>query len=166
LSDINSQSRAAAIDWRGVPPPTRQLIVIPVRTQDIAAGALVVIMGGLIAMVLLGPITPARLMIAGAMALILVAVIALRVRAVRRMVRSFGAEGVTLRDGRRFGWNSFRGVVRRTRRLRSGHTVVWRLELNFDDGESAWLIPQSIKNFQEAFAYVDTLPSAPEKPAA
>lgn len=90
----------------------------------------------------------------------------LTIRAKRRAARFFDSSGITRGDGRRFAWNEFRGVVAKTATSRYALKYVWRVELVFASGESAWLIPQRVKNSAEVFAFVDTLPQAVLKDAA
>lgn len=84
----------------------------------------------------------------------------LTVRAKRRAARLFDSSGITRGDGRRFAWSEFRGVVVKTANNRFSLKYVYRVELVFADGESAWLIPQRVKNYAEVFAFADALPRA------
>jgi hypothetical protein len=51
-------------------------------------------------------------------------------------------------------------VVTQKARNRYARQYVWREELVFSGGEEAWIIPNRIKNYDEVFAYLDTLPRA------
>lgn len=82
------------------------------------------------------------------------------IRAKRKSVKFFDANGITRCDGKHFAWSDFQGVATKTARKRFGGFYVWRRELLFKNGETAWLIPQRIKNYAEVFAYVEKLPSA------
>ena len=84
----------------------------------------------------------------------------LTIRAKRRAVRLFDSSGITRGDGRRFAWSEFRGVVVKTANNRFSLKYVYRVELVFASGESAWLIPQRVKNYAEVFAFADALPRA------
>ena len=86
------------------------------------------------------------------------AFIFLTIRAKRRAARLFDSSGITRGDGRRFAWNEFRGAVTKTANSRYSLKYVYRVELVFASGESAWLIPQRVKNYAEVFAFVDALP--------
>lgn len=85
------------------------------------------------------------------------------VRAKRKSVKFFDSNGITRRDGKHFAWSDFQGVATRTARKRFGGYFVWREELLFKNGETAWLIPQRIKNYAEVLAYVEKLPRAVSK---
>lgn len=85
----------------------------------------------------------------------------LMVRAKKNVVKMIDNSGITRGDGRHFAWQNFCGVVQQiafNRRTQRKYT--WRVELAFVDGETAWLIPNRIKNAQEVFDYVAQLPSA------
>jgi hypothetical protein len=60
-----------------------------------------------------------------------------------RSVRYFSGEGLVRNDGRGFAWADLSRVVNQTRitSLSHGTKAVWRTEIQFRDGESAWLIP-------------------------
>lgn len=82
------------------------------------------------------------------------------IRARRQVVKTFDASGVTRGDGRHFRWAEFCGVVMQTARNRFGQTYIWRKELAFSDGETAWIIPNRIKNYDEVSEYISRLPQA------
>ena len=84
----------------------------------------------------------------------------LTIRAKRRAARFFDSSGITRGDGRHFAWSEFRGAVVKTANNRFNLKYVYRVELVFADGESAWLIPQRVKNYAEVFAFADALPRA------
>ncbi|HMS39917.1 MAG TPA: hypothetical protein PKE69_06815 [Pyrinomonadaceae bacterium] len=82
-------------------------------------------------------------------------------RAKKNVVKIIDNSGITRGDGRHFSWQNFCGVVQQiafNRRTQRKYT--WRIELAFADGETAWLIPNRIKNAQEVFDYVAQLPNA------
>ena len=69
--------------------------------------------------------------------------------------------GVTRGDGRHFAWQDFCGVISQTAfNQRTQRRYLWRKELAFADGETAWIIPNRIKNYNEISAFLDTLPRA------
>ena len=76
-----------------------------------------------------------------------------------RSVKCFTEEGLTRNDGRRFAWAGLNCVVDQLHRRR-GMTgdFVWRTEIQFKEGESAWLIPRKIANYHEVRDYVTRLP--------
>lgn len=76
-----------------------------------------------------------------------------------RSVKCFTEEGLTRNDGRTFAWTDLSRVVDQIHRRRGmSGDFLWRTEIQFKDGESAWLIPRKIGNYQEVSAYVDGLP--------
>ena len=76
----------------------------------------------------------------------------------RRSVKYFGVKGLERNDGRSFAWPGLRRVVDQVRVSPStGRRVVWRTEIQFGDGESAWLIPSKISNYDEVEAFVRSL---------
>ncbi len=85
----------------------------------------------------------------------------LMLRAKRNVVKLIDNSGITRGDGKHFAWADFCGVVsqiafnpRRQRRY------LWRQELAFENGETAWIIPNRVKNYNEISAFLDTLPRA------
>ena len=76
-----------------------------------------------------------------------------------RSVKFFTEEGLTRNDGRTFAWTELSRVVDQLHRRRGmSGDFLWRTEIQFKDGESAWLIPRKIANYKEVSAYVDSLP--------
>jgi hypothetical protein len=59
-------------------------------------------------------------------------------------------------DGRSYDWADLTGVVDKVR-VRHGRKYVWRIEIHFTNGESAWLIPSKVTNYGEAAALVGRL---------
>jgi hypothetical protein len=78
-------------------------------------------------------------------------------RARARSVKCFTDEGLLRFDGRSFAWKDLNRVVKQLNKRRY-RTIPWRTEIQFRSGESAWLLPNSISNFQEVSDYVDRLP--------
>lgn len=87
----------------------------------------------------------------------------LQIRARRNALKLIDASGFTRGDGRHFAWTEFCGAISLTARNRFGNTYIWRTELTFANGESAWLISPRIQNYEEVFGYVDGLPKATPK---
>jgi hypothetical protein len=54
-------------------------------------------------------------------------------------------------------WAELYRVVDRAR-VRNGRKYLWRTEIQFSNGESAWLIPSKIRNYGEVVALVGRLP--------
>lgn len=159
-------------DWRGVPKPAARIEVRYTNFQNVLLIGLCAFFGLMATLIfyqtLTSPFSTSRdVVIKGAFCFclfILVFIfIFLAVRAKRRAVKSFDETGITRGDGRHFPWSEFRGVMTQTARSRFGQTYVWRKELKFSNGETAWLIPQRIKNSNEVFAYVATLPAVLDK---
>ncbi len=95
---------------------------------------------------------------AGVMMLLLYgAVFWLVLRGYRKSVRQFTREGLTRNDGRAFQWANLSRVVDKIR-LVHGRPTIWRTEIRFNDGDTAWLIPTKVGNYGEVRAYVDNLP--------
>jgi hypothetical protein len=75
----------------------------------------------------------------------------------RMSVRYFSDEGLTRNDGRSFAWAELSRVADRIR-IDRGRKRIWRTEIQFRDGESAWLIPPKVINYQEVREFVRNLP--------
>jgi hypothetical protein len=70
-----------------------------------------------------------------------------------RSVRYFLDDGLVCKDGRRLAWS---GLVRVVTQVHDD--AIWRIEIHFRNGESAWLIPARIVNVGEVRSLVDGLP--------
>ncbi len=80
-------------------------------------------------------------------------------RAYVKSVKFFSDDGLVRNDGRGFAWASLSRVVNRVRLNRvTGVKFIWRTEIQFQDGESAWLLPTKISNFAEVYELVRGLP--------
>jgi hypothetical protein len=87
------------------------------------------------------------------------AIIWLVFRGYYKSVKYFSEEGLVRNDGRQFAWTQLSRVVYQLRRSRTGNPrSLWRTEIQFDNGESAWLIPLKVSNFREVSDYVNQLP--------
>ena len=77
-----------------------------------------------------------------------------------RSVRYFSDEGLVRNDGRSFAWADLSRVVDQIRitSLAHGTKAVWRTEIQFRNGESAWLIPTKVGNYPEVRELVRRLP--------
>jgi hypothetical protein len=104
-------------------------------------------------------LAPAMLMI-GLMTLIMYGVVAwLFRRAHVKAVKYFSDEGLVRNDGKRFAWTELSRVVDRVRFNRATNFKgIWRTEIQFKNGESAWLLPTKISNLPEVYALVRGLP--------
>jgi hypothetical protein len=77
----------------------------------------------------------------------------------RQSVKCFNEEGLMRNDGRTFAWTDLSCVVDQLHRRRGmSGDFIWRAEIQFKDGESAWLIPGKIANSREVREYVSGLP--------
>jgi hypothetical protein len=77
-----------------------------------------------------------------------------------RSVMYFSDAGLVRHDGRSFAWADLSRVVNqvRFRPEAPNKKILWRTEIQFKGGESAWLIPAKVSNYREASEYVDNLP--------
>lgn len=89
-----------------------------------------------------------------------IAVILIVVRAQGKSVRYFSAAGLTRNDGRSFSWADLSRVVNQFRITSTAHGTksIWRTEIQFKSGESAWLLPTKISNWDEVNNFVNNLP--------
>jgi hypothetical protein len=90
---------------------------------------------------------------------IFVVVLWLARRGHARSVKVFTEEGLTRNDGVRFSWADLSCVVDQIHR-KAGSSIdfVWRIEVQFNNGQYAWLITSKVANFREVRQYVDALP--------
>jgi hypothetical protein len=72
-------------------------------------------------------------------------------------VRRFSEEGLVRNDGQKFAWAELSRVVDKIR-VRNGRKYLWRTEIQFNNGASAWLIPSKIRNYADVAALVRGLP--------
>ncbi|HKS28120.1 MAG TPA: hypothetical protein VJS44_09885 [Pyrinomonadaceae bacterium] len=77
-----------------------------------------------------------------------------------KSVKYFSAEGLVCNDGRSFRWAELSRVVNQIRidPARGNRKLLWRTEIQFKNGESAWLLPTKVSNFREVSEYVNNLP--------
>lgn len=87
-------------------------------------------------------------------------VVALVRRARRRSVLYFTDTGLTRRDGTSLPWSDLSHAVHQVRTAPSGNRPpqLWRTEIHFKSGESAWLVPNHVANLGEVMAFVRKLP--------
>lgn len=98
-------------------------------------------------------------MIIGVMSVVMFATVLLVVlRGHLNSVKSFSEAGVTRNDGRSFWWEDLLRIEEQVRTGPGGRKAIWRTEIQFRDGQSAWLIPTKITNFSEVYSYVNSLP--------
>ena len=75
-----------------------------------------------------------------------------------RSVKYFSDEGLARNDGRSFHWADLNRVVDQIRIRPGGMKIIWRTEIQFKNGDSAWLIPPKVSNYTEVSEYVRSLP--------
>ncbi len=76
-------------------------------------------------------------------------------------MRSIDGLGITRGDGRHFSWQNFCGVISQTAlNQRTQRRYLWRAELVFENGETVWIVPNRVKNYNEITAFLDALPRA------
>jgi hypothetical protein len=104
-------------------------------------------------------LAPAMLMI-GLMPLITFGAVAwLFRRGHVKAVKYFSVEGLVRNDGKNFAWTDLSRVVDRIRLNRvTNFKGIWRTEIQFKNGESAWLLPTKISNLPEVYELVRSLP--------
>ena len=143
---------------------TARLEVRVSRVSAVALGCAAVLFGGLgvgiIAVNTGGDRSLMPLALGLAMFALLGVVAALVRRARRRSVRSFTDAGLLRRDGVSLPWSDLSHVVHQVRTVSSRPDAkqLWRTEIHFRSGESAWLVPNQIANLGEVLAFVRQLP--------
>jgi hypothetical protein len=77
----------------------------------------------------------------------------------RRSVKQFSSQGLLRYDGRTLPWTELNRVVTQVRlKYGTGAKYLWRAEIHFRNGESAWLVPNKIKNREQVYAFARSLP--------
>lgn len=99
-------------------------------------------------------------LVIGLMALIIYAVVFWMVlRAYLKSVKYFSSEALVCNNGKSYAWADLSRVVDQIRLHRvTNAKIIWRTEIQFKNGESAWLIPMKITNFPEVYEFVRRLP--------
>lgn len=80
------------------------------------------------------------------------------VRAYRRSVGYFSSRGIGRNDGAEMPWSMLSRTVDKMTTRDNGKPVLWRTEIQFNDGTNLWLIPSKISNWPEVRDYIATLP--------
>jgi|SRR6185436_730462 len=75
-----------------------------------------------------------------------------------RSAKYFSDEGLVRNDGRSFAWADLSRVVDQIRIRPGGMKIIWRTEIQFKNGDSAWLIPPKVSNYAEVSEFVRSLP--------
>jgi len=96
----------------------------------------------------------------GVMCLVIYGVVFwLVLRAYLKSVKYFSDAALVCNNGRSYAWADLSRVVDQIRLHRiTGGKTIWRTEIQFKNGESAWLIPVKISNFPEVHEFVRKLP--------
>lgn len=159
------------IDWRQIAIPASRVEVKYKWLYDVLFAFLTIFFGGMALLVFLQTIgspyeNSTGIIVKGflfpaVLFSILFVIAFLMIRAKRQAVRLFDESGITRGDRRRFAWNEFRGVIILVDfNVHTRDRYVWRVELVFDGGEAAWVIPQRVKNLDEVFDLLTKLPRA------
>ena len=76
-----------------------------------------------------------------------------------RSVKVLTEDGLTRNDGLRFSWADLSCVVDQIHRRTGSHIeFLWRIEVQFKNGQCAWLLPNQVANLQEVRDYLNALP--------
>lgn len=157
------------IDARNLQIPNARIEVEYTRFQSVLLGGVIAFFTLMSALILYQTIkspfsTQREMIVKGAFSLFLFAIVLfivlLQIRAKRNSVKTIDSSGVTRGDGRHFSWSQFCGVVTQTALNRFMKRYVWRQELAFSGGETAWIIQQRIKNYGEVSGFISQLPKA------
>jgi hypothetical protein len=125
----------------------------------VAAVVMVAIMGPLALFSLYSGIVRQNLvglLIGTALLVTLAAVLYLVSRGKSNSVTLFGDRGLTRGDLTELPWSNLDKVVD-VMHTQQGQRRLWRTEIHFRDGRSAWVIPSKVSNYQEVRDYVDGL---------
>jgi hypothetical protein len=76
----------------------------------------------------------------------------------KRSVKYFSEEGLVRNDGRSFSWTDLSRVVVKIWIRPTGGKRLWRTEIQFKNGESAWVIPTKVSNYGEVAELISSLP--------
>lgn len=165
----NKQSpQFETIDWSATPMPSQRVELRYKRIYDVLFAFIIIFFGGLTLLnftqTVFSKFSTTREIISkglfnGFCLLVVFAISILIIRAKRKAVHLFDSSGITRGDGRHFTWNEFQGVITQidVNQL-SRNRYVWRIELACADGESAWIIPNRVKNIGEVMNFINSLP--------
>ncbi|MCM3871222.1 MAG: hypothetical protein ND895_11090 [Pyrinomonadaceae bacterium] len=94
-------------------------------------------------------------LVIGSLLLVMFVVIVFLVRRGQvRSVKYFSEAGLWRNDGRSFEWAELNRVVNQVRTSAGGRKSIWRTEIQFKNGDTAWLIPAKISNYAEVSDFV------------
>lgn len=98
-------------------------------------------------------------LVAGVLSLMMFGVVVWIVRrAQKRSVKYLSEEGLVRNDGRSFSWSDLSRVVDKVVIRPPRRKVIWRTEIQFKNGESAWVIPSKVGNYGEVGRLLSSLP--------
>lgn len=171
LSARNQKNFYEKVDFRNIPMPNAPLKVENKNIYRILSWLILIFFGGMFLLITYQSFTNPfistenaiiRTFMFGVPLFFFISVfVFLMLRAKRNVVKLIDNSGVTRGDGKHFAWQEFCGVVRQTGfNQRTQRHYLWRVELAFENGETAWIIPNRIKNYDEIFAYIEILPRA------
>ena len=159
------------VDWRTIPLPTAPIKVVYKNSYGVLFWLIILFFGGIFLLTTYQSFTNPFISTENALIrtllldvpiiLFLSIFLFLILRARRNIVQTIDDSGITRGDGRYFRWQEFCGVISQTAfNQRTQRRSIWREELAFETGETAWIIPNRIKNYSEISAFLDTLPRA------
>jgi hypothetical protein len=118
----------------------------------------VLMIGLVLTMISSGGLKLVPLMIGSLLSISFLAALWLYLRGHRKTVKHFTDIGLSRNDGRDFAWSGLSRVVDKMAiKPGSQDRLLWRTEIQFNDGSSAWLIPSKVSNFDEVYAYIGGL---------
>jgi hypothetical protein len=129
------------------------------KVQYVAASVLAVIMLPLSLFSLIRGVTRQSLipLLLGSVFMMLVAAVFYLVgRGRRNSVKRFTDRGLTRGDLSELPWADLEKVID-VMHTEHGKRYIWRTEIQFKNGRSAWVIPSKVSNYPEVRAFVDAL---------
>lgn len=156
------QPHYAPIDWQMIPKPSRHMEMRYMRIYEVQYVLLVVFLATLQMLVFFSNGIKFTSIAANLGNTFIMGVVTfLMLRARRKVVHLFDSSGVTRGDNRHFDWDEFRGVKTwMDVNMLSRRRYIWRVELVFEGGETAWVLPYRVHNHNEVLEYLATLPRA------
>lgn len=167
----NQKNFYEKVDFRNIPMPNAPLKVENKNIYGVLFWLILIFFGGMFLLITYQSFSSKfitfenaviRTVLLGVPLFFFIAVfVFLMLRAKRNVVKLIDNSGVTRGDGRHFTWQEFCGVVRQTAfNQRTQRLYLWRVELAFENGETVWIIPNRVRNYNEIFAYIETVPDA------
>ena len=167
----NQKNFYEKVDFRNIPMPNAPLKVENKNIYGVLFWLILIFFGGMFLLITYQSFSSKfitfenaviRTVLLGVLLFFFISVfLFLMLRAKRNVVKLIDNSGVTRGDGRHFTWQEFCGVVRQTAfNQRTQRHYLWRVELAFENGETVWIIPNRVRNYNEIFAYIETVPDA------